>query len=134
MSHAVQRKSYNLMYGIIFIHNYKSKKQRSVKIKIRSFDKIFKNTKIALYQQKNRPKIFYFWIGFFYFSWNGSRILNFSMLSTAIFYLSPNFFSISLGIASLCTTILIVLCFTNESLAYQIPLYLLSVPQEFFTR
>jgi hypothetical protein len=65
MSHAVQRKSYNLMYGIIFIHNYKSKKQRSVKIKIRSFDKIFKNTKIALYQQKNRPKIFYFWIGFF---------------------------------------------------------------------
>ena len=53
------------MYGIIFIHNYKSKKQRSVKIKIRSFDKIFKNTKIALYQQKNRPKIFnFFGIGF----------------------------------------------------------------------
>ena len=55
------------MYGIIFIHNYKSKKQRSVKIKIRSFDKIFKNTKIALYQQKNRPKIFIFFGSVFKF-------------------------------------------------------------------
>lgn len=48
-------------------------------------------------------------------------------------YLIPNFSLIALGRASLCTTIFIVLYLTNVSDAYQVPLYLLSVPHEFFT-